>query len=364
MNIEGQLISLGWSIKTDFFEKNKQQLDIIKKQLLDADLREIGEESLPEITKLDETIKPYIVQLHETRNVTAPKDKETSSNKPHLYRLTITDGHVFQNALILPSLKNFNLDTPPGVKLLLKPKTKILNGFYILNDQTCEVLGGTVNELVHKWKLNKLMDTNVRTLIGEEAPLPWAPFSTTHTLATTVDTSKRSMDVVKIQEIHEEDPEYIRQRRATIDNLLTGRISKKRRIAKRKVINGTNLAKVFELENQPMTEKRPKIASSSSLSTSVINELINIATSTEAIKVNIRLPKPRKKSITPKAITKHKKRVQSNRKKISKRKLPDDDNRSKQGDGSGCKRQRRGRAVGGRKKIRPIKNITPVDSFA
>ncbi|CAF1440922.1 unnamed protein product, partial [Rotaria sordida] len=225
----------------------------------------------------------------------------------------ITDGHVFQNALILPSLKNFNLNTPPGVKLLLKPKTKILNGFYILNDQTCEVLGGTVNKLVHKWKLNKLMDTNVRTLIGEEAPLPWAPFSTTHTLATTVDTSKRSMDVVKIQEIHEEDPEYIRQRRATIDNLLTGRISKKRRIAKRKVIN---------------------------------------------------VPKPRKKSITPKAITKHKKRVQSNRKKISKRKLPDDDNRSKQGDGSGCKRQRRGRAVGGRKKIRPIKNITPVDSFA
>ncbi|CAF4397980.1 unnamed protein product, partial [Rotaria sordida] len=51
-----------------------------------ADLREIGEESLPEITKLDETTKPYIVQLHETRNVTAPKDKETSSNKPHLYR--------------------------------------------------------------------------------------------------------------------------------------------------------------------------------------------------------------------------------------------------------------------------------------
>lgn len=49
-----------------------------------------------------------------------------------------------------------SLDTPPGVKFLMKPKTKILHGFYILNDQTCEVLGGTVNELVHKWKLNKV----------------------------------------------------------------------------------------------------------------------------------------------------------------------------------------------------------------
>ncbi len=50
----------------------------------------------------------------------------------------------------------FSLDTPPGVKLLIKPKTKVSNGFYILNDQTCEVLGGNVNELVQKWKLNKV----------------------------------------------------------------------------------------------------------------------------------------------------------------------------------------------------------------
>jgi hypothetical protein len=50
----------------------------------------------------------------------------------------------------------FSLDTPPGVKILIKPKTKISNGFYILNDQTCEILGGNVNELVQKWKLNKV----------------------------------------------------------------------------------------------------------------------------------------------------------------------------------------------------------------
>ena len=59
------------------------------------------------MAKLDQTTKPYIVQLHKTRNVTATKDNEASSNRAHLYRLMITDGHVFQNALVLPSLKNF-----------------------------------------------------------------------------------------------------------------------------------------------------------------------------------------------------------------------------------------------------------------
>ena len=36
MNIKDQLISLGWSIKSDFFEGNKQRMDEIKKQLLDV----------------------------------------------------------------------------------------------------------------------------------------------------------------------------------------------------------------------------------------------------------------------------------------------------------------------------------------
>ncbi|CAF4287356.1 unnamed protein product, partial [Rotaria sordida] len=91
MNTQDQLSSLGWSIKIDFFEKNKQQFDIIENQLFDSDLRQTGEKSLPGIAKLDQTTKPYIVQLHETRNITAPKNNETSSNRPHIYRLGIND---------------------------------------------------------------------------------------------------------------------------------------------------------------------------------------------------------------------------------------------------------------------------------
>ncbi len=36
MNIKDQLINLGWSIKSEFFEGNKQRIDDIKKQLLDV----------------------------------------------------------------------------------------------------------------------------------------------------------------------------------------------------------------------------------------------------------------------------------------------------------------------------------------
>jgi hypothetical protein len=53
-------------------------------------------------------------------------------------------------------LFSLSFDTPPGVKILMRPKTKIVSGFYLLNDQTCEVLGGTVTDLVQKWKLAKV----------------------------------------------------------------------------------------------------------------------------------------------------------------------------------------------------------------
>ncbi|CAF2746392.1 unnamed protein product [Rotaria sp. Silwood2] len=366
MNIKDQLSSLGWSIQVDFFEKNKQRIDDIKKQLLDSDIRQTGEKSLPETVKLDQTTKPYIVQLHKTRNVTAPKDNETSSNRPHLYRLTITDGHVFQNALVLPSLKNFNLDTPPGVKLLLKPKTKILHGFYILNDQTCEVLGGTVNELVHKWKLNKLMGKHVRTLIGEGAPPPWVPFGTTHASATTVDTSKRSMDVAKMQQGNEEDPEFVRQRRAAVDTLLTDRVSKTQRFAEQNVINGTNLAKGFEQANQRMANERPKTASAALSASSVSNKPTNMAATAEAIKANSRLPEWAKNQIADEAIENDKRRAPSDRKQFSKNNFDDDDNRSKRGSGFGG-RNRRGRGRDddddGGEETRPSKDVTLFDFF-
>ncbi|CAF4190900.1 unnamed protein product [Rotaria socialis] len=84
MNVKDQLNILGWSVTTKFFEGNQQSFEFVKKQLLDSDLKQIGEKPLPEIAKLDQTEKSYIIQLHKTRNVTASKDKQASLKRPHL----------------------------------------------------------------------------------------------------------------------------------------------------------------------------------------------------------------------------------------------------------------------------------------
>ncbi|CAF1229474.1 unnamed protein product [Rotaria sordida] len=276
---------------------------------------------------------------------------------------SLTDLSPFFFVNNIENIMEMILNTPPGVKLLLKPKTKILNGFYILNDQTCEVLGGTVNKLVHKWKLNKLMGKHVRTLIGEGAPLPWVPFGTKHTSAKTVDTSKRSMDVAKMQQANEEDPEFVRQRRAAIDTLLTDRISKTQRFSKQNVINGTNLEKGFEQANQRMANERAKTASTTFVSSSVSNKPNNMAATTEVIKANSRLPEWAKNQIADEAIENDKRRAPSDRKQFSKNNFSDD-NRSKRGGGDFGGRNRRGRGRDdddGGEETRPSKDVTLFD---
>jgi hypothetical protein len=94
------------------------------------------------------------------------------------------------------------------------------------------------------------------------------------------------MDVAKMQQANEEDPEFVRQRRAAIDTLLTGQISKTQRFATQDVIKGTNLAKGFEQASQRMPVERPNTASTSS--SSVSNKPTNMGSTAAAIKANTR----------------------------------------------------------------------------
>ncbi len=104
-----------------------------------------------------------------------------------------------------------------------------------------------------------------------------------------MDTSQRSMDVAKVQQTNEEDPEFVRQRRAAIDTLLTGRISKTQRFAEQDVIRGTNLAKGFEQASQRMPIERPNTASAAAFSSSSIsNKTTNMPAVAAAIKANTR----------------------------------------------------------------------------
>ena len=54
------------------------------------------------------------------------------------------------------------------------------------------------------------------------------------------------MDVAKFQQNTEEDPEFVRQRRAAIDGLVTGQISKHERFARQEVFRGENFAKTSQ----------------------------------------------------------------------------------------------------------------------
>jgi hypothetical protein len=96
------------------------------------------------------------------------------------------------------------------------------------------------------------------------------------------------MDVAKMQQSNEEDPEFVRQRRAAIETLLTGQISKTQRYATQDVIKGKNLAKGFEQASQRMPTERPNTASVSSSSSSVSNKPTNIVAAAAAIKANTR----------------------------------------------------------------------------
>jgi hypothetical protein len=96
------------------------------------------------------------------------------------------------------------------------------------------------------------------------------------------------MDVAKMQQGNEEDPEFVRQRRAAIDTILTDQVSKTQRFAGQDVIKGKNLAKGFEQASQRMPTERPNTAAAASSASSVSNKPTNMAATAATIKANTR----------------------------------------------------------------------------
>ncbi len=92
-----------------------------------------------------------------------------------------------------------------------------------------------------------------------------------------------------MQQGNEEDPEFVRQRRAAIDTLLTDQVLKVQRFASQDVIKSKNLAKGFEQVNQRMPTERPNTAAAAASSTSsVSSKPTNMAATAAAIKANSR----------------------------------------------------------------------------
>ena len=110
---------------------------------------------------------------------------------------------------------------------------------------------------------SKLMGKHVRTLVGEGAPPPWVPFGTRSVSSSSVDTSQRAMDVAKGQQPTEEDPEFVRARRAAIDQLVNDQGSKIQRFARQDVMRAANVAKGFEQVGRKAPLERPTTATAS-----------------------------------------------------------------------------------------------------
>ncbi|EDO30197.1 predicted protein, partial [Nematostella vectensis] len=70
-----------------------------------------------------------------------------------------------------------SLSTPPGTKICLVGSVPVQNSVLMLDSTNLKVLGGEVEKLVTKWKLQKTLAKHSRTIpSGEEGPPPFVPF--------------------------------------------------------------------------------------------------------------------------------------------------------------------------------------------
>ena len=100
------------------------------------------------------------------------------------------------------------------------------------------------------------------------------------------------MDVAKVQQNTEEDPEFVRQRRAAIDTLITSQVSKTQRFAQQDVMKATNVAKGFAEASRRVPVERPNSAGSSATASasypSSTAKPTDMAATAAAIKANSR----------------------------------------------------------------------------
>ncbi|KAL3985028.1 hypothetical protein ACH3XW_36945 [Acanthocheilonema viteae] len=161
--LEELLVREGWPINekqlTDFFGKpfsRIQDVDQLKKQLLDTDMREYA---LPVLSdrinkQLNEFKGPLVVQIIKSHNVSYPKYSETT-HADGLIKIQLSDGFSSVQALLFDPIPKLNAKTPPGTKLCLVGKIPIENGMLLINGANCQVLGGNVEKMVEKWNMEK-----------------------------------------------------------------------------------------------------------------------------------------------------------------------------------------------------------------
>ncbi|CAJ0575256.1 unnamed protein product, partial [Mesorhabditis spiculigera] len=133
-------------------EKNRLQQD-----LCDMDIRRFGMPVLTDrIDKEKGIIRgPIVLQITRAKNVSHPKISEVSRTSDGIIRLHLTDGHGAASAIILQTIKGLDGSTPPGTKVLITGDAPVEAGFIFVTSQNIRVLGGHVDALIQKWKLEQ-----------------------------------------------------------------------------------------------------------------------------------------------------------------------------------------------------------------
>ncbi|XP_078258879.1 tudor domain-containing protein 3 isoform X3 [Rhinoraja longicauda] len=229
----------GWYLSQEGIEactslSTKPDIKDIIRIALNSDLRAIGKKFLPneinggrlEQLQLNECGKwkhlegPCVLQIQKIRNISAPKDHEESQAAPRMLRVQFTDGHVNCIGVEFGHLSKINLNTPPGTKVKLLGTIKIRNGFLLLHDINILVLGGDVEQLIEKWKLQRSLAKYNRSNIGAEGgPPPFVPFGQKCMTRDQVDTreldKRKTLQVVNPNKTGGDD-EFEKQRTAAI----------------------------------------------------------------------------------------------------------------------------------------------------
>ncbi|XP_043191740.1 tudor domain-containing protein 3-like [Amphibalanus amphitrite] len=215
------LRKLGWYMTEAGLKKLSGGQTLSESEIIkiaqDTDIRDYGKCHIPENwSKKDMVTIDGVLQVQKVRNVSAPKANEESQTAPRLLRVTLSDGASTVTALETdPPWSRFSLRTPPGTKVRLRQPVPVCSGFLLVPDEALQVIGGTVQQMVDKWTMNKAFASqHLRPASGVAGgPPPWVPFGKSISKAHETEKDFKSLPGVNETPV---DSEFEAQRQAQI----------------------------------------------------------------------------------------------------------------------------------------------------
>ncbi|XWS17203.1 hypothetical protein CRYUN_Cryun33cG0048300 [Craigia yunnanensis] len=133
--------------------------DSVESELVNLDLRSIGDKSLPEPNnrKSSHILGPKVLQISSVRDISRSSIAEFSGNSSslRLLRLGLTDGHSEITAIEYSHVPAIPDNVVPGNKIRLENKAIIHGGILCLNPKVVTLLGGVVQSLYEEWEMNQ-----------------------------------------------------------------------------------------------------------------------------------------------------------------------------------------------------------------